>query len=72
MEAATETESSKIDHEKVARAMSIVRDNGFANTFNATTIQHALEKLKVHDDTSRYDKDREALEYVLNHGYYNR
>lgn len=52
--------------------MSIVRDNGFANTFNATTIQHALEKLKVHDDTSRYDKDREALEYVLNHGYYNR
>lgn len=64
--------SSKIDHEKVARAMSIVRDNGFANTFNATTIQHALEKLKVHGNASRYDKDREALEYVLNHGYYNR
>lgn len=64
--------SSKIDHEKVARAMSIVRDNGFANTFNATTIQHALEKLKVHGNASRDDKDREALEYVLNHGYYNR
>ena len=51
--------------------MAIVRENGFQNTFNATTIQHALSKLKNHKKDSNYSRDKEALEYVLKNGYYN-
>lgn len=54
---------------RLRRARDIVKKNGF-NTFNYTTISHALSKIEALPDSGD-DYDKEALQYVIDYGLYD-
>lgn len=55
---------------RLRRARDIVKKNGF-NTFNYTTVRHALEKIQTLPESGD-DYDKESLQYVIDYGLYDK